>query len=367
MSKHTAALVVGILVVILSIIHLGVGIGLTARYSKYKSVLQLSYGLAAYNIVIGFFGLAVGALAVFAVLKRNTKLCRPLAILCLALGIATIASFITGLVINSQSIDDIKDRLTYRMSTYNSNQDSITIFDGIQTDYECCGVNLWLDWSSVQLGVTSATGTSFGRRRREKSAQLSAIIKSLKRSPRRRRQVVTSGSNIYNLPSVFGFKLPLSCCTNGGSSDGTSLGGYCQYNTSLSTDNFYVEGCLPYVANVSVSQVTGIVVINTCLSILAVVFLILLLTITPVPDPNDPNNKQLQQNEAGQQQQQPPQQQMQMQYQPQAPLQYQQTQQLPYTLQQQQYQYGQPNQGYYMDSSAPAYYYGGNPPAYSGY
>ena len=80
--------------------------------------------------------------------------------MCLVLGVATIASFITGLVINSQSIDDIKDRLTYRMSTYNSNQDSITIFDGIQTDYQCCGVNLWLDWSSVQLGVTSGTGTS---------------------------------------------------------------------------------------------------------------------------------------------------------------------------------------------------------------
>ena len=76
MSKHTAALIVGILVVILSIIHLGVGIGLTAKYSVYKSVLQLSYGLAAYNIAIGLFGLAVGALAVFAVLKQNRKLCK---------------------------------------------------------------------------------------------------------------------------------------------------------------------------------------------------------------------------------------------------------------------------------------------------
>lgn len=76
MTKHTAALIVGILIIVLSIIHLGVGIGITAKYSQYKSVMQMSIGLAAYNIVIGVFGLAVGILAVFTILKQNRKLCK---------------------------------------------------------------------------------------------------------------------------------------------------------------------------------------------------------------------------------------------------------------------------------------------------
>ncbi|UJR15943.1 hypothetical protein I4U23_002863 [Adineta vaga] len=362
--KHrTSGLVVGCLVVIISIIHLGVGIGITARYRKYNDVFRLSVGLSAYNIVIGIFGLAVGAATVFAVKKERVSLSRPLAIMALVLGIMAIASFITGLVINSTSIDFIKDRLTFRMSTYDENEDSIDIMDNVQTNYDCCGVNLWLDWSSQSLGVTNGVGVGVGRRRRRRhNAQVSRTLTPLSQifPLRQKRQIVTGSSNIYNLPTTFSFKLPTSCCKSGAFTDSNSLGGYCLYNTSTSVTSFNVAGCLPPVANTSVSQVTGIVVINTCLSILALVLLpLLLIMFTRDPNSDTSDDKQQQANETNQQQQQQQQQQMSMEYQPQPTMQYRQPSQ--------QLQYHDPNQGYYMNNNAPAYYYNNNPPTYSTY
>jgi hypothetical protein len=65
-----------------------------------------------------------------------------------------------------------------------------------------------------------------GRRRREESSPPpeSHLIKAV----RRRRQTITSGTNIYNLPSSYTINLPLSCCKNGGVAAGNSLGG-CKY------------------------------------------------------------------------------------------------------------------------------------------
>jgi len=61
-----------------------------------------------------------------------------------------------------------------------------------------------------------------GRRRRQFSPPSeSPLIQAL----RQKRQLVTSGSNIYNLPSTYTVYLPLSCCTNGGITNGNSLGG----------------------------------------------------------------------------------------------------------------------------------------------
>lgn len=76
-----------------------------------------------------------------------------------------IASFITGLVINSRSIDYMKRHLTYRMATYSENEDSIEIIDDIQTNWQCCGTNLWLDWSRYALGIPGVGTVGSGSER----------------------------------------------------------------------------------------------------------------------------------------------------------------------------------------------------------
>ncbi len=60
-----------------------------------------------------------------------------------------------------------------------------------------------------------------------------------------------------------------------------------------STTSFYVQGCLPTIANIAVAQITGIAVINVCLAILAIVFIPVFMNMFPATsDPNNSNNKQ---------------------------------------------------------------------------
>lgn len=63
-----------------------------------------------------------------------------------------------ALVLNGQAISYIRRRLTFRMTSYAETDNSISVMDTIQTKYQCCGVNLWLDWARVSLDVTTEIG-----------------------------------------------------------------------------------------------------------------------------------------------------------------------------------------------------------------
>jgi len=60
------------------------------------------------------------------------------------------------------------------------------------------------------------------------------------------------------------------------------------FNAGNSSNNFYVGGCIAPVANIVVSQITGIAVINICLAILAFVFIPILAQYkaSVIDDPN---------------------------------------------------------------------------------
>jgi len=183
----------------------------------------------------------------------------------------------------------MRARLLYRMNTYIETQSSISIMDMIQNNYQCCGVNLWLDWGTVSLGTTQtgtgvttgtgtgtvvstgtgtgvstgtgtgvstgtgtgvSTGTStgtvagksttnieignndrksllflIGTGRRRRHLELPSS--PLVKAVRQRRQTTTGGT-VYNLPSTYSMNLPLSCCINGGTTSGNAIGG-CKY------------------------------------------------------------------------------------------------------------------------------------------
>ena len=50
---------------IVGIIHLGVGIGICAKYSKYNDIFQQQIGLAGYDIFVALVSIAVGLLGIF--------------------------------------------------------------------------------------------------------------------------------------------------------------------------------------------------------------------------------------------------------------------------------------------------------------
>ncbi len=69
------------------------------------------------------------------------------------------------------------------------------------------------------------------------------------------------------------------------------------FSASNGTSSFYVSGCLVPISNIGFSQITGIAVINTCLTILAFVYFAKLITVFQSNNnQNDSNNKQPNQN-----------------------------------------------------------------------
>ena len=78
------------------------------------------------------------------------------------LGSFAIISLIVALVLNGQSITFIRRRLTNYMTSYMQVQNSLNVMDALQSNYQCCGVNMWLDWGRVPLSVTNGMGTGIG-------------------------------------------------------------------------------------------------------------------------------------------------------------------------------------------------------------
>ena len=170
------ALIIAALLIVMGIIHFGVGVGIVARYRQYGNVFQQSVGLCAFNIVIGIFTVAVAIVGLISILTNRGALSewrfnfrwnhfidhdvlgKVVAIMSAVLAVITIASLIAALVINSQSISYVRNRLAQNMNAYVQDQSAIDMTDRIQTKYQCCGVNLWLDWARISLGVSIGTG-----------------------------------------------------------------------------------------------------------------------------------------------------------------------------------------------------------------
>ncbi len=74
------------------------------------------------------------------------------------MGIFALVSLITALALSGQTASHLHDSITNYMNDYVDDQEAINVIDTLQTTYQCCGVNLWLDWSRVSLGVQSGVG-----------------------------------------------------------------------------------------------------------------------------------------------------------------------------------------------------------------
>ncbi len=78
----------------------------------------------------------------------------------IVLELFTLVSLITALIINSLAINYVNSRFLNYMNNYENSQDSRNIIDKIQTNYDCCGSNTWLDWSDVLLNTTQSSTSS---------------------------------------------------------------------------------------------------------------------------------------------------------------------------------------------------------------
>ena len=71
------------MILILGIIHLGVGIGIVARYHKYEDTFQPQVSLSGYNIFIALCTIALGILGLVSVFKLRICFCVSVIYICL--------------------------------------------------------------------------------------------------------------------------------------------------------------------------------------------------------------------------------------------------------------------------------------------
>lgn len=195
----------------------------------------------------------------------SSYLGRVVCFIAVLLGVFSLASLITALVLNSKSPDHISSHFAANMLRYQTDAGSRNKIDLLQIKYECCGTDIWIDWSHANLNTTApvidgtsttiAVTTSMGMPTTMGSIATTAppVITTMgsvattvpplvttdsnvittaappatptppvtiavdttstSASSRKKRQVVGSYGNIPNLPLSFGVVLPKSCCT----------------------------------------------------------------------------------------------------------------------------------------------------------
>ncbi len=201
-----------------------------------------------------------------------SNLAKIVCLISCALGIFALASLVTALIINSKSLSYVSSHFASNILEYQTNPSSQSKVDRLQNKYQCCGTDLWIDWSTAQLNVTSSmtnvTGTNMttavSSMNSTSMATTSALttvsagaagsttttgsitttagtstnsssgLKNVKRDinhisndlrrrklrqladySRKKRQVLSNYGGIVGLPITFGVTLPASCCTPG--------------------------------------------------------------------------------------------------------------------------------------------------------
>jgi len=74
LNGRIRAIILSSVVMIVGIIHLGVGIGIVAKYRKFHNVFQQQIGLSGFNIFIGLCTIIIGIIGLVSVLKAYTFL-----------------------------------------------------------------------------------------------------------------------------------------------------------------------------------------------------------------------------------------------------------------------------------------------------
>lgn len=73
-SGLSPVLIVASFVLVLAIVHLGVGAGIVGQYRQYNDIFRYSVALSAFNIAIGVFGILTAILALVSAKKQQGSL-----------------------------------------------------------------------------------------------------------------------------------------------------------------------------------------------------------------------------------------------------------------------------------------------------
>jgi len=254
------ALTIMALILLFSLIHLGVSIGLIVKDRKYADFFRPQIGLSSFNLVIFIFSFITGILGITALAlnserfgkinhydsRKSTKsifhLARIVCIVSGVVGIFALASLVAAIVISDKSPNYVHTRFLNGQNKYKTDAAVRDRIDLLQTKYDCCGNDIWIDWANANLNgtstdtnvtnttavtstttvsstttnanttvTTSTTTTSVVSSTNSTSKKKRDLFDSVEHSIKER-QVISNYGDISGLPISFGVVLPSSCC-----------------------------------------------------------------------------------------------------------------------------------------------------------
>ncbi|XP_016973884.1 CD63 antigen [Drosophila rhopaloa] len=137
---------------ITGIILIAVGAGVGAVYTGYELFLAGKFfSIPTFLIVIGSFIILISFFGCWGALKENYCLVLSFSIMLAIIFILELAAGISGYVLRNDASKLIETSLTNSLKEYNTfNRNPTTrLWDDVQRDFHCCGVNGFADWNTV--------------------------------------------------------------------------------------------------------------------------------------------------------------------------------------------------------------------------
>nr|XP_036226555.1 CD63 antigen-like [Bactrocera oleae]XP_036226556.1 CD63 antigen-like [Bactrocera oleae]XP_036226557.1 CD63 antigen-like [Bactrocera oleae]XP_036226558.1 CD63 antigen-like [Bactrocera oleae] len=135
---------------ITGIILIAVGVGVASVFYGYQTVLASNFfSIPTFLIVIGVFVIFISFFGCWGAIKENYCLTLIFAILLGFIFILELAAGISGYVLRSDATNLIEQSLENTLKEYsqiNENNPYTIIWDYVQNNFDCCGVNSYTDW-----------------------------------------------------------------------------------------------------------------------------------------------------------------------------------------------------------------------------
>lgn len=109
---------------------------------KYFSASSLLIASGTIIFIIAFFG-CCGAL------RENRCMILTYSVFLAAIMVLELSSGITAYVLSSETSELIERKLNSTMEEYNINKDVTILWDTVQSEFKCCGLNQYTDWGLV--------------------------------------------------------------------------------------------------------------------------------------------------------------------------------------------------------------------------
>lgn len=148
------------LFVITGIAIMAIGVTVQGAYHNFKEILDPQFfSVPTFLVVIGSFIFIIAFFGCCGAYKENYCMVLTFSLLLVLIFILELAAGISGYVLRNDSYQLLSNGLHNSMKQYggNTSQEVTFIWDEIQTDFNCCGVDNKDDWAKANDKLFNAT------------------------------------------------------------------------------------------------------------------------------------------------------------------------------------------------------------------